>query len=77
MRVPPANDPLWTEIVTGKARCDFEFLAIKILLGTLGRTWAKNPSPVILRECANELREFFAQNADLPSVRNDLKRLFG
>ncbi|MEJ2202052.1 MAG: hypothetical protein P8X63_13715 [Desulfuromonadaceae bacterium] len=37
----------------------------------------KNPRPEKLEQCALELRELFLQNTDLPSARNDLKKVLG
>lgn len=70
-------EPIWSDIVAGKVTVDFEFLAARILRSTLVRSFAKDPSSARLRKCAGDLRELFMQNADLPSVQRDLKKLFG
>jgi len=77
MNVPPASDPRWSDIVSGKEMPDFGFLAVRILVGTIGRKLAKDQSGANLEKCTRELREFFAQNADLPPVQEDLKKIFG
>ncbi len=77
MEVPSTYDPIWRDIVTGKVKFEFEFLAAKILQGTLARKLKKNPSPSHLEQCVNEFRDLFAQNTDLPSVRHDLKKIVG
>lgn len=77
MKVPPANHTLWSDIVSGKVKFNFDFLAAKILQSTLARELAKNPSAANLMKCAHEFRELFAQNADLPSAQRDLKNIFG
>ncbi len=75
MEVPSIFHPIWRDIVCGKQQFQFEFLGAKILQGTLKRKLAKDPS--ILEKCATELRELFAQNADLPSAKKDLEKIFG
>lgn len=77
MNVPPASDPRWGDLVSGKATPDFDFLAVRILIGTITRKVTKDQSAANLEKCTSELREFFAQNADLPPVQNDLKKIFG
>jgi hypothetical protein len=56
---------------------DFEFLAAKILQSTLTRTIAKDPTAEKLEKCARDLRDLFFQNADLPAVQRDLKKVLG
>ena len=73
----PKVEPVWQDLISGKKNIEFEFLAAKILLGTLTRNFRKNPQPEKLEQCALELRELFLQNTDLPSARNDLKKVLG
>jgi len=77
MRFSPTVEPIWSDIITGKTRIEFEFLAARILQGNLSRTFAKNPSTERLEKCAKDLRELFVQNADLPSARKDLQKILG
>lgn len=77
MNVPPDFHPKWRDIVSGKVKFEFEFLAAKILLGTMTRTLAKDPTPTRLEKCTGEFRELFAKNTEIPSVRRDLERIFG
>ena len=51
MNIPPANDPIWTDIVTGNVKYEFDFLATKLLQSTLARSLADDPSPANLRKC--------------------------
>lgn len=76
MNVPPASHPIWSDIVSGKVIPDFDFLAAKILVGTISRKMVKDQSATNLGKCARELREIFAQNADLPKVQKDLEKIF-
>ncbi len=75
MKIPPASDPIWREIVTGQSKCDFDFLAAKLLQVTLARSLSKDPSPSNLQKCCETLRELFLQNADQPLAQNDLKNI--
>lgn len=75
MNIPPANDPIWTDIVTGNVKYEFDFLATKLLQSTLARSLADDPSPANLRKCCETLRELFLCNTDQPLVLNDLQKI--
>jgi len=75
MDTPPQEHPIWHDIVQGRRTFEFENLAVKILQGTLARSVVKDPSPANIRTCARALQELFANNADLPSIQNDLKKI--
>lgn len=77
MEFSPTVEPIWRDIVTGKVKVEFEFLAAKILQSTLTRTYAKDRSAERLEKCARDLRDLFSQNADLPVVQRDLKKVLG
>ncbi len=77
MNVPPISHPTWRHIVTGEATYSFEFLATKFLLGYLSLQVNRDPSPLTIQKCAQELHDIFARNLDLPSVQRDLKLIFG
>ncbi len=76
MDVPPVSHPAWSNLVLGKTRYPFEFLATKFLLGYLSRQAEKDPSPQMVQRCAQELHDIFVRNADLSSVQRDLARIF-
>jgi hypothetical protein len=77
MDVPPVSHPAWKNIVSGKERHQFEFLATNLLLGYLALQVKRNSSPDVVRKCAQELHDIFARNADLVSVERDLIKIFG
>ncbi len=77
MDVPPVSHPTWSNIVAGKARYQFDFLATKFLLGYLTRQVTRDPSPRTIQRSAQELHDIFARNADLISVQRDLIKIFG
>ncbi|MCM2278305.1 MAG: hypothetical protein NDJ89_09540 [Oligoflexia bacterium] len=77
MNLPPATDHKWQDIVTGKAKYQFEFLAAKIFLARVGMDIARDSSPANVQNLSNELRDLFEKNAQLGSVKKDLQKIFG
>jgi hypothetical protein len=77
MEFSPTVEPIWRDIVTGKVKVEFEFLAAKILQSTLMRSYTKDPTAEKLEKCAGDLRDLFFQNSDLPVVQRDLKKVLG
>jgi hypothetical protein len=77
MDVPPVEDEVWTNIVSGKVKYPLDFLAAKILLGRLTLKVKSNPSPSMLQKCSSDLHYLYAQNSDLPCVQRDMKQIFG
>ena len=77
MDVPPSSHPAWNEIVTGKTSYQFDFLAIKFLLGYLSLQVKRDPSPETIQRSAQEFHDIFVRNADLMSVQRDLTKIFG
>ncbi len=77
LKIPSETDPVWRNIVTGKVKYQFDFVAAKILLGHLMVKISHNPSPEIIDAGARELREVFARNVRMPSVQRDLKKILG
>lgn len=75
MDLPPASDPVWQKIVTGKVDYEFEYFATKLLQSSLARTLAENPSPANLRKCCDTLRDIFIRNAEQPLVQKDLQKM--
>ena len=77
MDVPPISHPAWTNIVSGKSRYQFKFLATKFLMGYLSLRVERDSSPQTIQRSAQELHDIFTRNADLPSVQRDLTQIFG
>src|SRR6266545_4175204 len=65
MDVPPVSHPAWKNIVSGKVRHQFEFLASNLLLGYLALQVKRASSPETVQKCAQELHDIFVRNADL------------
>lgn len=77
MDVPPADDPAWRDILTGRVRYQLDFFAAKILLGWLLLKVESDPSEKMIADSARVLQNLFAQNAQLPCVQHDLVAIFG
>lgn len=77
MNVPLSTDKVWKDILQGKAKYDFEFLALKIMLGRLFREIERDPSPVTLQKCADEMYNLLNKNAQLPSAKRDIQKILG
>lgn len=77
MEVPPISHPAWSDIVSGKARYDYEFLATKLILRHLTYQVKSDPSPETIQRCAQDLRNIFVQNLSLACVQRDLIQIFG
>ena len=75
MDLPPLEDHVWHDIIRGRQKYEFESLAVRILLRTLTRSAAEDPSPDNLLNCARMLRGLFAQNSCSPSIQNDLQKI--
>jgi hypothetical protein len=77
VEVPPISHPAWSDIVSGKARYDYEFLATKLILRHLTYRVQSDASPDTLQRCAQDLRNIFVQNLSLSCVQRDLIQIFG
>ena len=76
MDLPPLEHHVWHDIIIGKKHYQFESLAVRMLLRTLARSAAEDPSPDNLLNCARMLRGIFAQNLSSPSIQSDLQKIF-
>jgi hypothetical protein len=77
MNVPLGTDRVWKDILQGKVKYEFEFLALKIMLGRLFREIERDPSPVTVQKCADEIYNLLSKNAHLPSAKRDLQKILG
>ncbi len=77
MEVPPISHPAWSDIVSNKARYEYEFLATKLILRHLTSQVKSEPTPDTIRRCAQDLRNIFVQNMSLSCVQRDLIQIFG
>jgi hypothetical protein len=75
MALPRVSHPIWNDLVTGRREIPLEFLAAKMLIARLRLVMYADPQPATALRCANELHALYAENAELPSARRDLKKL--
>ena len=77
MQVPPATNPTWSDLLTGKSRHEPAFLAARMFIVRSRLELGKvNNAPDKIKKLATDLRELFAQNAECPSVQQDMAKLF-
>jgi hypothetical protein len=77
MDVPSKSNKMWHDIVTEKKTFQLKFLAAKILLGRLTRAVKENPAPGNIATSIDQIHALFTSNANMPSVQDDLKTIFG
>ncbi|MCK6599765.1 MAG: hypothetical protein L6Q37_15470 [Bdellovibrionaceae bacterium] len=73
MALPSASSKIWTDIINGSKNIEFEFLAIKIFLGTAQRNFKNDPGS--LQKSALELYQLFEKNQNLPTAQKDISKL--
>lgn len=77
MDLPPASDPRWEDIVSGKMTHEFSFFPLKLLLARQRLQVVTNPGPETTRTCVEELHTMIEKNKHLPRVQDDLSKIFG
>ncbi len=77
MSVPAKTHPRWSEIVTGKKAFDLKFLAAKIMLGRVVRSVSASPTSDNIRDAVEHLHSIYEKNEANPTVKEDLKTIFG
>ncbi len=77
MTIPPATDIVWKDILLKKKTYDFEFLALKMLLGRLTMEVERDPSQENLEKCATQLHDLLVKNEKLPTANRDIQKIIG
>ena len=75
MDIPAANNPKWAEILNGAKKYDFDYLAIKVFVGSALVQVKFHPER--LGDFTVELRELLVKNQHIPSAQRDIKKIFG
>jgi hypothetical protein len=75
MTIPSASDVIWKEMLHKQKQFDFEFLALKMLLGRLIMDVEHDPSDANVQKCAIQLHDLLAKNQNLPSAMNDIQKI--
>lgn len=73
MSLPTPDAPIWSEIISGKKNIAFDFLAVKIFLGSAAQRYKQNPQSATT--LAQELYALFEKNQKLPSAIKDIEKL--
>ena len=71
------DNQIWIRVITGKQDFSFESLSTKMLLGRLRLSARRDSSQENLKTCASDLQDFFVKNLSTPSVKRDMKKIFG
>jgi hypothetical protein len=66
---------IWIDTVSGKINCEYEFLALKILLSRLKLDMKRDSSPEAFQKYADDLKSLFIRSQRIPSAQNDLKKI--
>jgi hypothetical protein len=78
MSVPSISDRIWFDIVEGRKKIEFNFLAAKMLMGRmLLLSPEQQKSQGEIKRFATLLHDLFEKNSHIPSVQDDLKKITG
>ena len=75
MEIERIPKQIWIDTITGKINCEFEFLALKIVLARLRLDVMRNQSAEAYGKYADELKNLFIRSQKIPSAQNDLKKI--
>lgn len=75
MNIPPSNAAIWKDLLFKRKQFDFEFLALKMMLGRLIVAVEHDPSDANVEKCAAQLYDLLAKNQQLPSAMSDIQKL--
>lgn len=70
MLIPPENSKIWERLVTGEVQIEFNFLAVKIFLGSANRLYKVSPNS--LQPSVLNLYKLFEKNQQLPTLKKDI-----
>lgn len=73
MALPQKSSKVWSEIVSGAKKVDFEFLAAKIFMGMAAINYKTNPGS--LAKLSEDLHNVFEKNQHLPLAQKDIAKL--
>ena len=75
MEVEKVPKQIWIDVITGKITAEFEFLAVKILLGRLRIDYRVDSSPEAVEKSVEELQGLFVKSRHIPSSQRDLQKI--
>jgi hypothetical protein len=75
MEIEKVPKQIWLDTITGKINCQYDFLALKILLERLKLNAKLDSSPRAYDKYAGELKDFFIKSIKIPSAQKDLQKI--
>jgi hypothetical protein len=75
MVLPASSHSIWKDLLTGKVKLDFQFLALKMMLGRIQITLQSDTSQAQFNKSVDDIRNLLIQNANHPKVQSDLALL--
>jgi hypothetical protein len=73
--LPGPGSGFWEGLFSGRVRPELDFLATKMLLDRLVRTYSKTPGAECLAQCRQEFTEFLSKNESLPKIQTDIESI--
>lgn len=70
--LPNPGSGFWEGLFMGRIHPELDFLATKMLLDRLVRSYTKDPSANTLQMCRNEFVAFLSKNETLPKIQTDI-----
>jgi len=74
-QISDTTDRTIMDIIKGKHRMSFEFMAANVLVKHAQNIYAKEPSEENLHEGCRQVKKLLIQNVNLPSVKTDLEKI--
>lgn len=75
MTIPPASAQIWKDLLLRNRTFEFNYLALKLLLGKLSMDVEHDPSAENILRCAGQLHDLLARNVNLPSAKSDIQMI--
>ncbi len=77
MTIPSGTDEVWKDLLLKKKSYDFEFLALKMLLGRLIMEIERDPSLANLNSGSEQIHDLLEKNEHLPTAKRDIQKISG
>jgi hypothetical protein len=75
MEIEKVPKQIWIDTITGKIQAEYEFLALKILLGRFKMNMKFDTSAETYQKYADELKNFFIKSQKIQSAQRDLQKI--
>lgn len=75
MEIEKVPKQIWIDTITGKINCEYDFLALKILLNRLKLNTQHDPSALTMQKSADELKDFLIKSQKIHSAQRDLQKI--